>query len=243
MVKYSDIKISVIIPTFNEEENIVRLLSHLHSLNHSSHIETIIADGNSSDQTLRAAQDFDTRLVSCIKTMRAHQMNEGAQMASGNVLYFIHADTLPPSSCFDDLISALSSGAQLGGFRFVFDSPKIMLKFNSWMTRFNILAFRGGDQTIFITQKLWEKLRGFDEYYCVMEEYDLLRRASKAGIPYKLIPKPVLVSARKYDRASWLRVNFANTVATLMFRMNCHPRGIKRIYARLLAKDAMRYDL
>jgi rSAM/selenodomain-associated transferase 2 len=242
-VKEKDIKISVIIPTLNEEKNIVKLLSHLQALKHPLHLETIVSDGLSTDQTLRAASDFGVRQVLCKKAMRAHQMNEGAQRAKGNVLYFVHADALPPASCFDDLIAALINGAQLGGFRFVFDSPKIMLKFNSWMTRFSIQAFRGGDQTIFITKALWNELRGFDEYYCVMEEYDLLRRAKKEGIPFTLIPKPVLVSARKYDRTSWLRVNFANTVATFMFRLNYPPQKIKRIYARLLARGAMRYDI
>ncbi len=242
-MKAKDIKISVIIPTFNEEDNIVRLLSHLRALNHPSHLETIVADGCSSDKTLEVASEFETIPALCKKTMRAHQMNEGAQLARGNVLYFIHADTMPPASCFDDLVEVICNDGQLGGFRFEFDSPKTMLKFNSWMTRFNIQAFRGGDQTIFITRPVWDKLKGFDEYYCVMEEYDLLRRAKKEGIPFTLIPKPVLVSARKYDEASWLRVNFANTVATFMFRLNCHPQRIKRIYARLLARGAMRYDL
>ncbi len=108
------------------------------------------------------------------------------------------------------------------------------MRINAYLTRFNLLSFRGGDQTLFITKKAFLELDGFNEFYTIMEDYDLLRRLQEAKVPFELIQKDVVISTRKYDSNSWLRVQIANGVAMFMFNGGMHPEKIKQAYKRLL---------
>jgi GT2 family glycosyltransferase len=108
------------------------------------------------------------------------------------------------------------------------------MRLNAYMTRFNLLTFRGGDQTLFITKNTFDKLNGFDEYYTIMEDYDFIARLWKAKIPFELIQKDVVISVRKYEKNSWLRVQFANGIAMFLFKQKKSPEVIKKHYRKLL---------
>jgi rSAM/selenodomain-associated transferase 2 len=231
-MKEESVKISCIIPTLNEEAHVGRLVSWLTQCLLSDLVEIIVVDGKSDDNTEKLAKEAGAIVLTSEIRSRAHQMNLGARVAKGEILYFVHADTMPPSCCFEDVIKALKEGHLVGGFRFKFDSDKKILKFNSFMTRFNVSSFRGGDQSIFIEKKIFEKMNGYDEKYVIMEEYDLLRRVKALGIKYYLIQKDVLVSARKYDGRTWLEVNWANVKAMAQFRRGVPPKEIKNSYLR-----------
>ena len=233
--------ISIIIPTLNEETTIGGLIDYLNSCPDVFECEILIADAGSTDKTKEIIRQKNTGIVECTIQCRATQMNEAARQASGEVLYFVHADTIPPKNFVSDIRMAISKGHALGGYRFRFNPNKGMLRFNSYLTRFNVLSFRGGDQTIFITRTAWDHLNGYDEKYVVMEEYDLLQRASSKGYTYFLMPSEVLVSARKYHGNSWLRVNFANVVAMTLFRFHASPVKIKKIYSSLLKNTVQGY--
>jgi rSAM/selenodomain-associated transferase 2 len=233
-------KITIIIPTLNEAGHLRRLLPYLKENGEDLVAEIIVSDGNSDDETIRIAQNLGVKVVEGKARCRAKQMNTAAYSSQADIFYFVHADSIPPTTFASDIMSSIRKGYKIGGYRFRFDSSKPMLRFNSWMTRFNIEAFRGGDQSLFITREMWEKLGGFDEKFVVMEEYDLLRKAKKFG-RFCLIPKDVLVSARKYDENSWLRVNFANTVAMFQFRMGVDPLKIKETYSRFLRHKIISY--
>jgi rSAM/selenodomain-associated transferase 2 len=232
--------ISIIIPTLNEAESIGKLIEHLRCNLQGKNVEIWVSDGGSNDETVKIAGELGVHVLEENYRCRAKQMNAAAKKASGRVLYFVHADTLPPASFAVDIEDSVAEGKQIGGYRFQFDSNKAMLRFNSWMTRFNVLSFRGGDQSLFITRDLWEKLGGFDEKYVVMEEYDLLRRAKEYS-SFTLIQKDVLVSARKYDHLSWFRVNFANSVAMIQFKLGVNPQQIKDTYSKFLKNNIIGY--
>jgi rSAM/selenodomain-associated transferase 2 len=232
--------VSIIIPTLNEAQHVGRLLEHLIKNGGPELLEIWISDAQSDDKTVEIAEKYGVHLLKNQPRSRAKQMNAAARIAQGDVLYFVHADTLPPSTFLADIRSAIEKGHDIGGYRFRFDSDKAMLKFNSWMTRFNVQSFRGGDQSLFITRKLWNELSGFDEKYIIMEEYDLLRRAKKIAT-FGLIPKEVLVSARKYEQSSWMRVNFANLLAMVQFRCGVDPVVIKRTYCNMLRNRIIGY--
>lgn len=231
---------SIIVPVLNEEKYLQRLLEYLSEIKSDQILEIIVCDGGSTDNTPRIARSFDVKWLESPRG-RAKQQNVGASVAKGEILYFVHADTLPPDSFVQDIQNGLNLGYEIGGYRFRFQGNKKMLRFNSYMTRFNIQSFRGGDQTIFITKSLWKKLNGFDEKYVIMEEYDLLRRASSLDYKYHLMNGEVLVSDRKYDRNSWWRVNWANTVAMFMFKMQVDPAKIKKTYSKILKYRSVNY--
>ncbi len=228
-------QISVIIPTLNEQNNIATLVKSLQTNGRDAVQEIIVVDGGSSDQTVMVAQEIGARVISSLARGRAIQMNHGAKYATGDVLYFVHADTRLPDTFVSDIEQAIQEGYQSGCYCFRFDSDKFMLKINSYFTRFNSLTVRGGDQTLFITRTLFEDLGGFDENYVIMEEYDFLRRLwARNRSTFKLIPKDVLVSARKYETNSWIRVQMANLVAMILFRLGVNPARIAYGYKKML---------
>ncbi len=232
--KFASMTISIIIPTLNEEKNISRLLEHLFLYKTNEVIEIIVVDALSKDNTKKEASQFDVVFLESKKMSRAIQMNIGAQSAKGDILYFVHADTIPPKSFCEDICQAIDEGADLGGYRFKFVSDKSILKINSWFTRFNLLTFRGGDQTLFIRRDLFLKLDKYDEKFSIMEEYDLFLRAEKENYKFRLIQKDVLVSDRKYENNSYFRVNIANLIAMKMFKRGYDPERIKKTYFKLL---------
>jgi rSAM/selenodomain-associated transferase 2 len=226
-------KISIVIPVLNEATKIGPLIAYL--LQHGGERvgEILVIDAGSSDETVYLACAAGAQVHYSTVRSRAVQMNIGARAAQFPVLYFVHADTLPPRSFATDILEAVSAGIQMGCYRYVFDSPHLMLKINAYFTRYNWLWCQGGDKTFFIERLIFEALGGYDEYYCVMEEYDFLRRATKQ-YRFQILPKNAIVSARKYKKNGWLRVQLANLIVFRSFQRGMEPAKIKATYLRLL---------
>ncbi|HEX7367305.1 MAG TPA: TIGR04283 family arsenosugar biosynthesis glycosyltransferase [Pelobium sp.] len=237
----SEMFLSIIIPTFNESENIQKLIHQLQLSNHKNK-EIIISDGGSTDDTELKVKALGVTFLKSPKKGRAQQLNFAASKSKGDILYFVHADTLPPLTYFEDIEHAVADGFAIGCYRFQFDSKKKMLKFNAYCTRFDRLMCRGGDQSLFITRKLFNELGGYCEAHKIMEDYDIIIRARKTH-QFKIIPKNVVVSARKYDYNSYFKVNFANLLAFLMYYAKTDHDRIIRVYKKLLnhPKSEMKY--
>ena len=226
-------QLSVIIPTLNEEENIEQLIAHLKMNLATVDYEIIVADAGSTDDTRKKAQQQNVIVLNCLKMSRAYQMNEGARNAQGELLYFVHADSLPPKNFFKSIKEALEQGYEIGCFRFKFDSDRWLLAVNSYCTRFDRIMCRGGDQTLFILKNTFNRLGGYRNDYRIMEEYEFILRARKE-LKFKIIPRDVKVSARKYLNNSYLRVNFANLIVFALFRLGASQERIVKVYDKLL---------
>lgn len=226
-------KISVIIPTLNESKYIARLIQHLRRHRTDGLLEIIVCDGGSSDNTLEAARKAGATTLRSPKRGRAPQMNYAATRARGNVLYFVHADVLPPASCFRDINRAVREDKVAGCFPYRFDSRNPLLKINAFVTRYNGLLSGGGDQTLFVRRSVFENLGGFREKYVVMEDFDFVRRLKKKHA-FHVLDKEVLVSPRKYTANSYLHVQIANAIAFGMFLLHISPRRIAGAYHTLL---------
>lgn len=226
-------QVSVIIPTYNEEESIGELLAHLKKFADERLLELIVVDGGSTDRTVQVVQENNIRCLNCTQKGRASQMNMGYRNSSGGLLYFVHADSLPPATYLDDLFTTLKNGYNAGCYRFRFDSDRFMLNVNSWFTRFDRIMCRGGDQTLFITRDLFEKLGGFKEEFLIMEDYDLIQKIQKET-DFKIIPKDVVVSARKYHKNQYLKVNFANFVIFMMYFFGARQQTMVSAYKNLI---------
>ena len=226
-------QISVIIPTYNEEGNIKKLITHLKKISTSNVIEILVIDCGSSDKTVEIAKNLGVKAIVSNCKGRSVQMNFGAKLAKGDILHFIHADTLPPDSCFDDVIEALEEGYEMGCFTYKLDSNLLLLKINSYFTQFDKMWCRGGDQTLFIKQSIFENLNGYREDHMIMEEYEFIGRARKKH-NFKIIKKDAIVSARKYDKNGYLRVQIANLIAFRMYKRGASQEKIANTYRRLL---------
>jgi rSAM/selenodomain-associated transferase 2 len=225
--------LSIIIPVLNESENLRELLPFFFNHDKNSEIEVIVVDGGSKDNSVETALKIGAKVVRSEICSRACQMNVGANHAKGDILYFVHADTRVLPSFYEDIVQAVDRGVPAGCFAYSFDSDSRLLKLNSWFTQFNGMLSGGGDQTLFVKREVFEELGGFDEYYCIMEDFELVRKLKK-NYSFNVIPKKITVSARKYETNSWLRVQVANLVVFVLFFFKTPPSKLKKLYSRLL---------
>lgn len=238
---YSQVKISIIIPTYNEADNISSIVSYFKASEGDCLAEIIVSDGGSTDDTIAIAKACGAiTAISPVKG-RAGQMNHAVSLATGDVYYFVHADCKPPKSYQQDILRAIEDGFDCGSFRTVFDCNSYMLKVNAFFTRFNYLFFRGGDQSIFVTKQLMNKVGMYKEDMLIMEDYDFLTRIQKQG-KFKLIPKATLVSARKYDENTWLEVQRANYSVVKLYNKGATQEEMIATYKRMLKYRDSSFD-
>ncbi|MDE3254036.1 MAG: TIGR04283 family arsenosugar biosynthesis glycosyltransferase, partial [Bacteroidota bacterium] len=217
---------------YNESATLGKLLNYL-KRNADPNTEIMVVDGGSTDDTVRIATAAGVRVCQSVQKGRASQMNAGAALARGEILYFVHADSLPPTSFCKDIREAITAGHELGRYRTRFDSKKWLLGLNAFFTRFDLFVCYGGDQTLFITKALFEQLGGYDKQFQIMEEYELVARARRMA-RYTILPKTVLVSARKYTNNSWWRVQKANYTIIKMYRSGASQDEMVKQYKKML---------
>lgn len=230
--------ISIIIPTYNEEDTISRLLPHLQEHSPCKTTEIIVVDGGSNDNTLQKVQKSGITGFTSSQKGRAAQMNAGTERATGDVLYFVHADSKPPATFVDDIKSSVEEGYSAGCFRFSFNSNHPLLKINAYCTRFDRIMCRGGDQTLYITQSLFRRLGGYRNDYIIMEDYDFIERIQDKA-SFKIIPKNVTVSARKYEQNNYLKVQIANFIVFMMYFGGCSQEKMCNTYKLMLDQPKM----
>ncbi|WP_394974791.1 TIGR04283 family arsenosugar biosynthesis glycosyltransferase [uncultured Croceitalea sp.] len=233
MTKGTSPKISIIIPVLNEAKIIGKLLAHLIKNSSTENIkEILLVDGGSTDATTKVAEPFNITIISC-KKGRARQLNYGAKKATGELLYFLHADTFPPKG-FDTLIlNAFLNGAETGCFRMQFDSKNPSLRFFAWLSRINHTLCRGGDQSLFITKSLFSKNFGFNEDYMIYEDSEFISRLYKET-KFKILPEKVVTSARKYHQKGWLHVQFHFGIIHLKNYLGASPDELYAYYSKKL---------
>lgn len=231
----SQIEISIIIPVLNEANHIERLLKMLARYCTKTSIEILVVDGGSRDGTLQILEQstIPAQILYSGQASRAVQMNLGASHAQGTLLYFIHADVIPPASFVEDIRNRVASQYDAGCFSYRFDHPSQLLKFNSWCTTFMHGAIGGGDQSLFIKRSIFKQLGGFNENMKIMEDFELVKRIRKA-YRFALIDHPALVSARKYEHNSWLKVQLVNTYIFMAYRFGASQEYLSMSYQKLL---------
>ena len=225
--------ISIIIPTLNEAQGLGQLLSYLNRIIDKNLIkEIIVVDGQSTDATSKIASDHDTVVLKSPKG-RAKQMNFGARHAKNDIFYFLHADTYPPQG-FEKLIhKAIANGYEAGCFRMKFDTRNPVLCFFAYLSRINHSLCRGGDQSLFITKKAFLRNNGFNENYFIYEDTEFIKRLYK-DLKFKILPRNVITSARKYREKGWLKVQFHFGVIHLKDYLGAKPEELHKYYQRNL---------
>lgn len=225
--------ISIVIPTYNEEQNIGALITYLKKYGSNALSDIIIADAGSEDNTVNCVKDNGGTVIASLKKCRASQMNMGAALAKGDILYFIHADTFPPQTFVNDIFKSVKDGFDLGRYTSKFKSDKLMLRFNEWVAKLDLFMCMGGDQTLFIKKELFKNLGGFKEEMLIMEEYEFCKRARAQG-RYKIMNGEALISARKYHKNTWLKVQLANAKIVRMYQKGIDQNQLVEAYKKML---------
>lgn len=229
--------VSILIPTYNEAKAIRKTIERIISGKTDHVIEILVLDSvNSSDNLKDILALYDVKYIKTPCDSRASQMNYGANLAKGDILFFVHADTILPNNYVSEIAKVLRF-ADVGCFRANIDSKNVLLKVNSFFTRFNFLWCRGGDQTLFLKKADFLELGGFDEQYVIMEDYDFIRKA-QSKFKFGISKKSVKVSARKYEKNGFWRIQLANFAAMRAFlKDNATPEQIKEKYTKALNLD------
>ena len=226
--------ISIIIPVLNEEKYIKDVLFSISANARTKCIkEILVIDGGSTDQTITNAEAYGATVLKS-KKGRAAQMNFGATNANGEILYFLHVDTLPPEGFDKEIIQEFKKGFEVGCFQMHFNSNSKFLKFFSWCTRINHHICRGGDQSLFITRKLFHLLDGFNESYIVYEDNEFIQRVYKLK-PFKIISSAVTTSARRYEERGMIRLQYHFGIIHLKHRLGANPKDLYQYYLKHIA--------
>ena len=228
-------KISIIIPILNEVETIEILLNHLLLNSSKENIsEIIIVDGGSTDGSQSILPKFLNVTLLPSEKGRAKQMNFGAKHATGNILYFLHADSFPPIDFDQAIINEIKKGNQAGCFKMQFNSNHWWLKIASWLTQFNWRACRGGDQSQFITKNLFQEIGGFNESYMVYED-NMLINALYNRNQFVVIKKTLTTSARLYQKHGIWKLQYHFIIIHLKNRFGASAREIYIYYLKHIA--------
>lgn len=224
--------LSIVIPTLNEAGHIAATITALRArADKPERLQLIVADGGSTDGTVAAARSQGAAVCPVDQACRAVQMNAGAKMAEGELLYFLHADTRPPPR-FDHYIRrSLRQGTGAGCFRLSFDSSSRLLRFYSWWTRFDVDAFRFGDQSLFARRTAFESVGGFREDHRLLEDHDIVRRI-KRRYAFQLHPAKVVTSARKYRRNGTFRLQVIYLLIFVLYKLGLAQSGLILFYKK-----------
>lgn len=218
-------KISVVIPTLNEASHIEKTLQSV--IKQEGNCELYVVDGGSTDNTVAIAKRYTTIINS--KRGRAIQMNTGARLCKGDILLFLHADTLLPDNGFREIRKRMNDTTVAGGsFYIAFDADNFILRGVSFITRFNFRLFHFGDQGIFVRRDVFQKLHGYKEIP-IMEDYDFYKKLRKQG-KVVLIRMPVISSARRFIKKGVIRQLLINKFVVLAYWAGVDVQTIKRFY-------------
>ena len=224
--------ISVIVPVLNESERITGLISSLKSLDGEK--EIIISDGGSTDGTKQKLSALRNITLINSPSGRARQMNAGAEISSGNILWFVHADSQVSPSSLNDIERAISDGAIGGFFRLKFyDAGDCFMRFieRTSHTRAKNFCLIFGDQGLFLRRDIFDELGGFADV-SLMEDWEIsrrLKRFHRLGLIHAL-DTLIGTSARRYIVNGRLKTWFTMNFVKALYILGTDTETLRRIY-------------
>ena len=230
--------ISVIVPVYNESEFIEPFLERLAELNGDA--EFIFVDDSSDDSTCASIQNYEARLSGMqLLTINSHKgmapgNNAGAKTATGDVLWFLPADCLPPPNALELIEQTLHNTTAIGGAYFKhYTSGSLFMKCGEFYLN-NLRFQRAGNVVstngIFLRRETFDKLGGFTEHG-FLDDVLLSDRLKKIG-RLAVIKQPLIVSSRRYERDGISKRIINNLLIVLLYRLGRSPEQLKNLYSK-----------
>ena len=221
--------LSIVIPVLNDATALTRTLRDLRGSHLAPGAQIIVVDGASTDASVSVARAMADRVILGPRG-RAAQMNLGARHATGEYLWFLHADTRVPPDALAQLSRARANHCPWGRFDVRLDSRRPLLRtvglMMNWRSRLTGIAT--GDQGLFVHRRLFEAIGGFAPI-ALMEDIELTARLKRIRRPVRL-PGPLLTSARRWERDGAWRTILLMWRLRLAYFLGADPEHLARRY-------------
>jgi rSAM/selenodomain-associated transferase 2 len=227
--------ISIIVPALNEAAIIEGFLKQLRD--RAPTAEIILVDGGSSDGTPGRAADLCNRVLVTMPG-RAVQMNAGAKAASGDVLWFLHADCEVPDGCLEEITRALHDPLTVGGFfRIRVPRSDLVYRLTDSFAHYAglLLRMRFGDHGFFCRRTAFEKTGGYPDVP-LMEDAEFFRKLRRLG-RVVAIPSRLLVSPRRYEAVGPLRLSLSYGLIASLYAARVPLPVLAAIYRRSVCRE------
>jgi rSAM/selenodomain-associated transferase 2 len=221
--------LSIIVPMLNEEPTVAATLTALRR--GAPQTEIVVVDGGSADASIAAATPLADRVISAPRG-RSRQLNAGAAAASGDVLAFVHADTIVPAGFAAAIARALDNPAVAGGrFDVEIDDPRLAYRLIGALIsiRSRLGRTATGDQAIFVRRDVFDRLGGFPDLE-LCEDLDFARRLKRAG-RVACLRERVITSARRWQRDGLARTVLRMWTIRTLYLLGVPPARLARHYA------------
>lgn len=222
--------VSIIIPTYNEAESIGETLRVVKSFAGNPHsIEIIVVDGDSADATAAIVKAENVKIIVAPRG-RGSQMHAGAQAATGDVLWFLHADTTPPSNGIAEILRVLENkNVVAGNFTIRFDGAGNAARFLTWLyPNLRKIGLCYGDSAIFVRREIYEKVGGFQPFP-IFEDLDLINKIRRKGeIVY--LAATVVTSSRRFENKNFAFVFTRWMLMQGLFWLGVSPYFLAKFY-------------
>lgn len=224
-------RLSIVLPVLNEEPHIVACLRVLQPLR-GQECELIVADGGSRDRTAALAEPLADRVIVAPRG-RAAQMNAGARLAGGEILWFLHADSLPPPEATALIRAALADPNRHWGrfdVRLSGRQPSLRVVETLMNLRSRFTGIATGDQGIFVRREVFERVGGYPAL-ALMEDIALSRSLKRHGRPVGLRQR-LTTSSRRWESNGILRTILLMWRLRLAYFFGADPDRLARMYYR-----------
>jgi uncharacterized protein len=223
--------LSVVIPVLHESHMINATIGRIRAIQGGPGVEIIVVDGSPDADTLHAITDKEVKAITSERG-RAAQMNRGAAEARGEILLFLHADTVLPPGAFSRIAAAAEDERIEGGaFDLGIDGKgatfRIIEHVATLRSRFTRLPY--GDQAIFVRSAYFRRLGGYTPLP-LMEDVDLMKRIRRAGGRIHIIPEKVKTSARRWQVEGVLRCTLRNRTIMFLHALGLSPQKLASWY-------------
>ncbi len=230
-------KISTIIVAYNEELLIERIIEELQKQDYRGESEILLADGGSEDSTVALVKAKGIKVVVSSQKGKAYQMNETANTATGDILFFVHADMTFSEHIFSSIAETIHNQYVGGGFANKFDSNNKKIKQLGNLVNLRVFDKREqsdkgifyGDNGIFVTKKAFKALNGFREIP-IMEDYDFSKRLRQSYKTIKINNPNITVSARRHIKAGFIKTRLQWVIIRRLFEWGVSPDNLVKLY-------------
>jgi len=221
-------RISIIVPALNEAAGIGETLDALKRL--AGDKEIVVVDGGSTDGTPQIAATLGARVVTAPRG-RGTQLHEGTLHANGDVLWFVHADTVPPTDSLAEIVRHLENDSSVAGgnFGLLFDGPsRAARQLTAIYPLLRKLRLCYGDSGIFIRRTVYDTIGGFRPL-ALFEDLDLLRRMRKSGA-FVHLPMQIRTSSRRFEQRNFAGMWLHWTTLQILYWCGVSPNLLARWY-------------